>query len=1163
MTEEQLRAVNTRGKNILVNSAAGSGKTKVLTERIISMISDKENPVDIDALLIVTFTRAAAKEMKERINKAITEKILQNPDDAHLKNQLIKLGNADITTIDAFCLNCVKSNFHLLGLDPSFSIISGKESEMIFNEVMDEVIENFYIKSDDEFLKLVEMYSYNNTDVKLVEMITKIYKYVSASPDIDKELERLRGLYDNTEIYTNELCKIVMENISAAEYIYNRILELVDLCDVDKTKDKMFPLMENEADLFDKVLNALRENNWDMAVQGFNNINFERCAWKGIDDEARGLRDNAKKIYDTVKAYFRFGSIDDIKTLIKSKYKPVIDKLIDITGEFSKAYNEKKRSINKLEFSDVERMCLKLLHNEDGTKSDVCLSMTDKYYEIMIDEYQDSNQLQEDIFSAVSNGRNMFMVGDMKQSIYSFRNSDPSLFKSKCAFPTDYDTDKPDVKIVLSKNFRSCGACIDAINEIFENIMSEECGDIEYDDEQRLRLGNMRYDIEKNPESLLRAELDIIISDENAKGGNDDSDGNDEEVKEIPEKIRIEARYVAKRIKELKRAGYKVMDKNTGEYRELKNSDVAVLLRAGSSGNAAGIFAEELNENGIAAYAQSSGYFNRPEVKTMLSAMKVINNPLCDIPLIALIYSPIYGISANTIAKIKVFNKSGSIYGNILGILNEEDKKGFEDVEIYKMTKLIEDIKRWRGYAKYMPCDKLIWTVYEETGFYNMCASFSGGEEKCANLVLLFENARNFENSGFKGLFGFIKLIEHFIKNNVEMNTANLINENHNVVRVMNIHKSKGLEFPVVILANAAKKFNKTDLGNDILIDRDFGIGLKYSDIDEYYKYDTIVKELIRGKKESEIRSEEMRLLYVALTRAREKIIVISSAKKDYIKKIKEPSSADSYFEWLISVIGGESMYWDVNEISSIGKPDNDEETEKEAITEKFEGIDISGIFNYEYKYKAFTEIEAKISVTELKRKYTEQETSLFDNDIIVKKPAFMRDKEITPVQRGVVVHLVMQNINIIPDINKEYIREEIQRIVKEGLLTDEEAEYVNIDKINNFFKSDIGKRILKAENVYREAEFEIPIKAGEIDKSIKTDENIILQGIIDCYFEEDGEIVLVDYKTDYYTDTNQIKDKYAVQIYYYKKVLEKLTKKVVKNSYLYLFFNNDVVECK
>lgn len=1166
MTAEQRSAAEIRGKNILVNAAAGSGKTKVLTERIIGIISDKDNPVDIDALLIVTFTKAAAREMRERISGALTKKVLENPSDRHLKKQLILLNNADITTIDAFCLDVVKSNFHRLDIDPSFSIISDGEEDILRDEITDEVFEENYARADKSFLDIAERYSDNNKDEYLRGIIRIIYDHLSSSQNIDREINRMRRLYCEPFDEGGYKGMIYGEMLNIINEIIKKYYIAVDILskypEDNKSLKKTMPIIQDELDKCICIKQKIENGEWDNAAKIYNSIKFDAASWTNLDPVHKPPINAPRDMLKNISSLGYFAYTENIlKEKINGCYKDAVSAFLDLAKEFSDKYMEKKRSINKFEFSDIERMCLELLYDENGEKSDVCLELREKYYEILIDEYQDSNGLQEDIFSSISNGHNMFMVGDMKQSIYAFRNSDPMLFKSKCSFPSDPLADSCNVKVVLSKNFRSGKECIDAVNELFSGIMSEECGEIDYDDEQRLYQGNMNYDETQNPPQLMRAEFDIIDMSDTPDSGENENADEEEDI----DKLQTEARYAAKRILELKASGYMTLDKNTNTYRPLENKDIAVLTH---TRKAAAVYAEELNKCGISTYAQSSGYFNKPEVRIILSLLEIINNPLCDIPFIAVMCSVIYGITEETLAQVHIYDRKKHIYENIVSML-ADGIDGTDSTKKSGLKRLAEDIEQFRDYAKYMPCDKLIWTIYEQTGFYNICAAMSGGEEKCANLLLLFERARTFENSGFKGLFNFIRLIKRLIRKansgsgkSNDMNEACLINESHNVVNAMTIHKSKGLEFPVVILSQASKKFNTDDLKNPVIIDKTFGIGINYREPEKYYYYPTIIKRILTAKKKNALVSEQMRVLYVALTRAREKLIVLSAEKKAPSKdaaEYKDARDANSFYDWILPY-AAHGNYWDMN---IIPKSDALDFTPPEEIISENTGeeIDISDIFAFEYKYKNAIGLDAKISVTELKRRAAENEDgrNIFADDIIVQKPAFLRDSRITPSQKGSVMHAFMQNIILKRDMDEKYLEEEIARLSECGIFTEKESGYIDKNKILLFFASDIGRRMLNADKVYREMRFEIPINASALNSGIQN-ESILLQGIIDCYFEEDDGIVLIDYKTDYYTDKNEIKKKYALQLEYYKKAIEILTKKNVKDTYLYLFFNNDVV---
>ncbi|MCH5185135.1 MAG: UvrD-helicase domain-containing protein [Oscillospiraceae bacterium] len=713
MTGEQRLAAELRGRNILVNAAAGSGKTKVLTERIIGIVSDKKDPADIDSLLVVTFTKAAAKEMRERISNEMTRMSLADTGNKHLKKQLILLNYADITTIDAFCLNVVKSNFHRLDLDSSFSVMSESEAAVICDEIMDEVFEENYIRSDNGgFLNLVDMYSKNHDDTSLKDMIRAVYKFASSMPDIDGELTRMEELYDKPfgenvrsgeNRYTDSMYTEISLSLDVIITSYQRMTAAFSTYTDDiKTLKKMETMIAGELMFFTDLKDKADKRQWNEASKLYEAFSFGRASsWAGIDDWVKDLREKCKDDLKSLKAFFGCKKLDDAAERITGIYRPVVIEILKLTREFSRKYNEKKKSISKFEFSDIERMCLSLLRDENGKDSDICINFREKYREILIDEYQDSNRLQDEIFSAISNGKNMFTVGDMKQSIYAFRNCDPTLFKDKAdkfglVKPAEdsesgrvsedavgEDNDENDVsngaKVILSKNFRSSSECINAVNEIFANIMSEKYGEIDYNDEQRLNIGNKNYDESQNIPGLLKAEIDIIerdckdanIEKQYAGDGYDEDGEGDSEVD--TEKIRIEARFAAQRIKELKRSGYKVLDKNTNSYRPLENRDIAVLLRAEKSNDNASIYADELNKCGINAYAQSAGYFDKPEIRTILSLLKVVNNPLNDIPLIAVMCSLLYGIPEEDIARIHIFNKSGHIYENIVDMLQKEN----------------------------------------------------------------------------------------------------------------------------------------------------------------------------------------------------------------------------------------------------------------------------------------------------------------------------------------------------------------------------------------------------------------------------------------------------------------------------------------------------------
>ncbi len=1221
-TDEQKDAIYSKwcddaksiSSNILVNAAAGSGKTAVLVERIINKLCcDKNSPdfCDIRNMLVVTFTNAAAKEMKQRISDALNEKFLQAIDDndivfaEHIKNQIKLINLSDITTIDAFCLKIVRNYFHLLNIDPDFKIADGAECEMIKDEVIEELFEEEYSK--ESFVNLALRLADSRDISNLGDIIRKLYNYTRSLPSPDEWLSEKKELLlscKENNVYFKTVKDEIFNKINTAKC--NLIIALKEM--IEEVMSINFNLTEKE--IIDIIsMNPPEEENdiyycfgtyylaiyndfmfckslleiieWDKMYQLFGSLEFIRLNQspkfknkdllikdKNILDPLKNRRDYAKELIIDAKNLMT-GTINEIKDISVNEIYPMICKLVELCQNFSIKYSDKKRERNIMEFSDIEHLCLKVI-NEN---IDVQNEMKEKYSEILIDEYQDTNALQETIFSKISNGNNLFMVGDMKQSIYRFRSSDPEIFKRKS---DTYIKEKnaPNRKIILSKNFRSRDIVLQSINSVFNGIMSEKVGEINYDKDQRLNCGDTTY-IDKNIEfsNGYKSECIVILS----KSEEDDDDDLTS--------AQLEARFIANKIKELKDNNFLIRDKrkikSTDEdgkviesdeiyYRPIQNKDIAILMS--SHKNVASIYQEELSSVGIDCYSQSSGYFEKTEITLALSLLKMINNPYNDIPLIAVMRSPVFSFSDDELCEIRFF-KQDCFYNSLKAAAEfstEELKK--------KCIRFCENIKRWREYKKIMPCDKLIWTLYEETGLYSFCEAVFG-EDAAANLRLLFIRARMYEDSGYKGLFNFIRYINKLQKREEDLSSAVSLGENSDVVRLMTIHKSKGLEFPVVFLAGTSKKFQMLDSRGKILFHKDLGIASDYINLEDSYHERTLQKNAISLKISQEAVSEESRKLYVGMTRAKEKLFVTSVCKRKNVQEFETDApvelgkwesmcdingvmahstaaSVNRYIDWIapIALIDKQNWNFQIIPYSDVKKSEliyefinNDINTENSA--------DVI-ISHNEYQYEISTQIPAKISVTGV----NQIGNNSIVNDLAMKPEFLTENSKLTGAQKGTILHYIMQKFNPEKEVTIEEVENFISELIANEEITLTEANSISPVFIVDFYKSEIGKRILKSKRVYKEAPFEIEINISDIT-DIVSKEKVILQGIIDCYFYEDDEIVLVDFKSDYYDDIEEIKEKYRQQLHLYAHAIEKITTKKVKNKFLYLFSTKSMIQ--
>ena len=1230
-TDEQLQAINTRGCNLLVAAAAGSGKTAVLVERIIKIVTDKNNPVDIDRLLVVTFTNAAAAEMRERIAAAITKELERNPSSTNLQKQLTLLSRANITTMHSFCLDIIKNNFHTIDLDPSFRIGDETEGTLLKSEIIDDMFEDLYDKEDKEFLNLVEAYGGSKDDRKLKDIILDLYRFSMSGPWPEKWLkDKAEDFNINTisDLDNTEWVQVLKGDINMEiDSFINMYHNAIDIISSTEGIESYLDVFNDELSLLinlkDSLSNGLTEIYNSVSKISFGRLKSIRknnVSNPEAQDFVKGIRDQVKKKINGLKEDIFSMSPEEMLYGIKSSY-PFIKKLSDITLEFTKRFSDKKRDKNMLDFNDLEHLALKILINyeiDNIEPSKVALKFREFFDEVLVDEYQDSNNVQESIINLVSrkntDNPNVFMVGDVKQSIYRFRQAKPELFLEKY---NTYSKQKGSVNrvIQLYKNFRSRREIINGVNFIFKQVMSNAVGELEYTDDEALNLGADFKEV-KELDSYTGGPIELHILDKNEKL--EDIDLVDEE--DI-DSINLEARIVSKRINELmsdsNKDKFKVLDKETGEYRQLKYKDIVILLRA--TKNWAEIFLDELGLEGIPVYADTgSGYFESIEIRTIMSLLKVIDNPLQDVPMIAVLKSPFMGFTAEELGDIRMVNKEKYFYENIIQIINEENNISLELKE--KCNRVVNLINKWRDKSLYMPIDEFIWYLYMDTSYYGYVGAMPNGVLRQANLKILFQRAKQYEQTSFKGLFNFINFINKLRKSSGDMGSAKILGENEDVVRIMSIHKSKGLEFPVVFLAGSGKQFNLMDLNNSILHHDDLGFGPEYVDLEKRISYSTLPKDAIKKKIRLETLSEEMRILYVAFTRAKEKLIItgtVNNIDKTVEKWVNSASiekeniaasevlKGKSYLDWVGMALcqhkDGEVLREKSSEFNDIVKDDlstwnikiwskYDFTVDKkiEVVDEfpvdknlfidfKAETVDkeIERRLSYKYKFNELTTLKSNFSVSDLKNNNYEDieqnnSENLFSEKIVIKPRFLQEERGLSGAERGTAMHFVMQKIDYDRVDSIKQIKNQLEEMFDDELLTEAEFKSINPFKILNFFKSDIGVRLLnvyrKGGVIHRELPFYINVKVTEVKDSIPKElenEEVRLQGIIDLFFEENDEIILIDYKTDYIEKNaeEEMNRKYKVQLDYYTDALERITGKKVVSRYLYLFYLEREIE--
>lgn len=1303
-TKEQQAAIDTRGCNLLVAAAAGSGKTAVLVERIIKIITNAERPIDIDRLLIVTFTNAAAAEMRERIGAAISEALDKNPDNKKLQMQLTLLNKASITTIHSFCLDVIRNNFHYIDIDPNFRIADATECTLLKQETILELFEEKYefkhcddIESENRakrerelFLALVECYGGSKEDTHLQNIVLNIYEFVMSGPWPYKWLRDMSeefNVNDDFDFGKSKWGKVLTENVKIELVGFkDRMEDALEIINASEGLEAYVSNFQEEKDSIEELI-SFCDSSWNELYEGIRNINFNKLksCRKNVDKE---LQERVKKIRDDVKSSIKSmqedifsSSPEQIIGNLKELY-PLMSCLSSLVKDFNEKYSEKKRDRNLLDFNDLEHFCLEILSARDDNgniiPSEAANELKKKYEEILIDEYQDSNNVQEVLLNMVSRKDlgtpNVFMVGDVKQSIYRFRHAEPGLFLEKYMSYSENQDDK-NRKITLFKNFRSREEVINAVNFVFRQIMSVNIGELDYDENEALNLG---AEYKPSGDKEVGGPVEIHIIEKSKKNSAENLEKIEEETQEnldVSEdeeelnNIQIEARVVGKRIKELmsneEDRGFKVYDKSTKGYRPVQYRDIVILLRA--TARWAPVFMEELNNIGIPVYADTgTGYFEAIEIQTMMSLMQIIDNPIQDIPLLAVLRSPIFSFTAEELLTIRLIDKEVPFY-EVLKKLSEAaeniTEKDSDDIGKLQINKLwyeeaseelsvdgVEDkddsehqerirtagkalsflkkLNKWREASVHMPIDELIWYLYSETGYYAYTGAMPGGIQRQANLRILFQRARQFEKTSYKGLFNFITFINRLRTNNGDMGSAKILGENENVVRIMSIHKSKGLEFPVVIVSAGGKNFNFMDVNRSILFHDKLGFGPDYVDFKRRISYPTILKQAIKKKIKLESLSEEMRVLYVAFTRAKEKLIITGAvnnvskmaSKWCYASKgedVKVPEHevlrSKNFLDWIGSAIirheDGEILrnmgpgcstitdnskfeirLWKKEDVIVTQEnnllPSESKIQDKEAIIKgekefelkaksigdsKYKG-EVMRRLGYEYPYKLSSYIPANLSVTELKRQaeaelVSEESANLFKVPQLIKKPQFLEEtKGLSSAEKGTIMHSVMQHLIFAKDLTEEKISAQINAMIERELLTKEQAETVNVHRIYKFFNTSLGIRMLNSENVQREVLFRIKLKSTDVYKELSRDiyggDSILLQGAIDCYFEEEDGLVLIDYKTDYVTSENieEIKEKYKTQLEYYTQALIRVTGKKVKEKYIYLFGNGQII---
>jgi len=1240
-TAEQLEAVKSRTGNLLVAAAAGAGKTAVLVERIIRRITDLTAQTDVDRLLVLTFTNAAAAEMRERIGRALAAQISEHPDSKHLSRQISLINRACIGTIHSFCLDVIRQHFYRIDLDPAFRVADETEAALIQVEVLEELFERRYSAGNNlPFNALVDCYGGKRDDADLQELILEIYRFARSTPQPTEWLEKLAAGFDVPEEATldqlhwsTDLKKAIALELAGIVTVLDLAVRLAGRAGGPHVYISTLEADRELALGLERACSA--GTNWAGLYSLFNNIGFERL--KGVKnssvDEALkkqviDLRDQVKKRFNNLKTEY-FSRLPEEYCADLRAVAPLIKELTGLVRDFDEAYRKAKTASGLVDFNDLEHYCLQILSvaGPDGPEpSDVALELRQRFVEVLVDEYQDTNAVQEAILRLVSRqgdvNPNLFMVGDVKQSIYRFRLAEPGLFLDKYSRYLS-QPGGPGRRIDLTRNFRSRRGVVDAVNFVFRQLMTPVAGELTYDSKAELVYG-ADYPVvsgglpagDDAVELFLierggRAEspeADVVSQDDD---GDDKLDGQEEPEADL-DAVQMEARLVASRIREIvgdspaKEAGMLIYDNDHKAYRPATYRDVVVLLRATTG--YANSFMEEFRRMGVPAYAElTTGYFEATEVETILSLLKIIDNPRQDVPLAGVLRSPIVGLNAEELAQIRLCRRRGDFFDAMVSAA-----VSMEGSISARLTNFLEKLDEWRTAARQGTLADLIWKLYRETGYYDFVGGLPGGGQRQANLRALHQRAQQYEATTFRGLFLFLRFIERIQDGGRDLGTARALSEKENVVRIMSIHKSKGLEFPVVFVAGLGKKFNLKDLNKTVLVHKDLGLGPQLIDVEKRITYPTLAKLAIKQKLKMNTLAEELRILYVAMTRAREKLILVGSVRNlpAHARRWCGPvtvagwalpdgdlAGANTYLDWLVpalarhqdgveirklafcedeppAAVAGDPSRWAVffPDGHAVLGSEKQPETEFLSRVRRLEPVEtgsrlagtIKSWLEWNYPDIKLTGYAAKSSVTDLKRRFdpqiAEEEASSRDfRPAIGSRPLFMQEeKGLTAAEAGSALHLVMQNLDLDHTADAGEIRKQVEAMTERELLTMEQANSVPVERIATFFKSPLGKRVLDGKSVSRELPFTLALPAEEIYHGLdgKTGEIVLVQGIIDCLVDEGEGMLLIDYKTDrvFKDRLEEVMVRYRGQLSLYARAVENIYRRKVKEKYLYLF---------
>lgn len=1182
LTQEQCAAVENRGRSLLVSAAAGSGKTKVLVERLFSYV--EQDGADLDDFLIITYTRAAASELRGKIAKVLSERLENDPSNVHLQRQMLRVYRADIKTVDAFCTSLLRENCHLLGEDehghalrPDFRVLDESDAELLRQRTLNRVLERFYdsLADGDGGTLLADTLGAGRDDSRLSELVLELHTKLQAQPYAETWLAEQRAFWENLpqRIEDTPYGKILLSEVGRKANHWSKLLQNaaqeMRCCDV--LNQRYAPLFFDVSGQLDALFSAT-EVSWDKA-RGVR-IAFPRLASvKEADGGAMKLR--MKSLWESCKAsiknileYFDVTgaeAMDDLRTMA-----PAMLALLDLTADFSRAYQSEKCRRNMADFSDQEHEAIRLLVDEKGQPTELARMVSRRYREIMVDEYQDTNEVQNRIFDAISrNGKNLFTVGDVKQSIYRFRLADPRIFlKAYNTFPNaEAAAEGESGKLLLSRNFRSRAEVLEAANFVFENVMSEEMGELDYGEAEKLRVGASYEEGDCYQTEFHLLSLPAQSGEERVSAAH------------------AEAGFVADYIYQLLTSRFPVQDERTKLPRPVREEDIVILMR--SPRVRLFEYRRALEAKGLHCSCEAdSDFYESMEIAVVFSLLQIIDNPRQDVPLISVLRSPLFGFTPDHLALLRAKTPKGDFYDALAADESEESQRFLATLGLLREDALQKSV-----------CE-LLFAIYHRCNVLGIFGAMPGGEERRENLLTFFELAEEFEAAGHTGLFSFVLYLRELLQDGKAPSpqTAHSIGG----VRIMSIHKSKGLEFPVVILSDLAKRFNNMDFTSSVLVHPHLGIGPMCVDMQRRIQYPTLAREALARVLKREAKAEELRILYVAMTRAKEKLVMVhtqANAEKrvsDLLATASCPVLSESVEEgkclgdWVMlpllcrseaselrALAGQESetaaivtgFPWKVrvhDGLSCVAAGNSSTQRETEQVTDELP-FD-RAVLEYRYPYEKETTLPAKLTATQLKGRLLDAEIS--ENVTFpprlrsLSTPKFLAgEKALSGTDRGTAIHLCLQYLDFAAQTEEE-VRAQLSEMLAHRLLTKEQADAVDTKAIAVFLQSSFASRLRASKYVEREYRLSILRPISDYIEGASDDE-LLLQGVVDCFFEEQSGLVVLDFKTDRITraETAQRAEHYRTQLEAYALALEKITEKPVQEKVLYFFATNEFVK--